>query len=407
MSSNMLNETNSRLSNLPNEILDRVLSSIPTSALPKICLVSKSLRRAAEPFLYSDATSRWSDGMTPPMAPLLRTLLKKPKLFAFIETTPVRQFLEVIGQSREPYRNDDWILDLHTGQMSAIAATLISNLTRTTASLLTTISSVAMTLSSKFFDQTFLCQREMKCLRMLSLFYVLTVTHIVATTSCPKTFSWPRAEPNPDHLVSLDIRWPIEQFLAKILTRTRNLKSLSWNWIYCDNINEDPEMAFLRIMKSVLPVRGTLEALELRTVLSFNRIVESRELRVTVSGSSNGFRDSVQLTPLKYLPLASLAGVGTELRNGLKALNLFSASINDKKQRDRILEDRKEGNWNDTKVEMLQSLAAIRPTRSPALRPIEIISGNAYMNNLYLERLEDLVVGFQVQLTPYPRRIAE
>lgn len=175
-SSNMLNETNSRLSNLPNEILDRVLSSIPTSALPKICLVSKSLRRAAEPFLYSDATSRWSDGMTPPMAPLLRTLLKKPKLFAFIETvtlqesflsnsrrarlhntqTPVRQFLEVIGQSREPYRNDDWILDLHTGQMSAIAATLISNLTRTTVSLLTTISSVAMTLSSKFFDQTFL-----------------------------------------------------------------------------------------------------------------------------------------------------------------------------------------------------------------------------------------------------------
>lgn len=77
------------------------------------------------------------------------------------------------------------------------------------------------------------------------------------------------------------------------------------------------------------------------------------------------------------------------------------------KQRDRILEDRKERNWNDTKVEMLQSLAAIRPTRLPALRPIEIISGNAYMNNLYLERLEDLVVGFQVQLTPYPRRIAE
>lgn len=132
----------------------------------------------------------------------------------------------------------------------------------------------------------------------LSLFYVLTVTHIVATTSCPKTFSWPRAEPNPDHLVSLDIRWPIEQFLAKILTRTRNLKSLSWNWIYCDNINEDPEMAFLRIMKSVLPVRGTLEALELRTVLSFNRIVESRELRVTVSGSSNGFRDC-SINPLE------------------------------------------------------------------------------------------------------------
>jgi hypothetical protein len=79
-----------------------------------------------------------------------------------------------------------------------------------------------------------------------------------------------------------------------------------------------------------------------------------------------------------------------------------------KKQRDWILEDRKERNWNDINVEMVQSLAAIRPMKLPALRFIDILSGNAYMNNSHLERMvEDLVVGVQNRVAPYPRLIAE
>ncbi|CAG9948596.1 unnamed protein product [Clonostachys rosea f. rosea IK726] len=356
----MLNKTDIRFSNLPNEILDRGLSDIPTSDLTKLCLVSKSLRRAAEPFLYSDVTFRWSDGITPPIVPLLRTLFERPELVALIDTvtlqesllsnsrrprlnttqTPVHQFLEAIDQSQVPYRTD-WILGLYTGQMNAIAVLLISNLARTTRlvidhNIISGHDFVVQVLRSNIFDQLPgfkrleriryaknldhpLSERNEMFKNVLSLFYVPTVMHIVATNSNPKIFRWPRAEPNSDYLVSLDIRWPIEQFLAKILTRTRNLKSLSWKWIYCDNINADPETTFLnfsRIKKTVLPVR-------------VNQIMEFRELRVTISGSFNGFRDFVELTPLKYLPLVSLAGVGTELPDGLEAFNLLRASIND------------------------------------------------------------------------------
>jgi hypothetical protein len=208
--------------------------------------------------------------------------------------------------------------------MNAIAVLLISNLARTTRlvidhNIISGHDFVVQVLRSNIFDQLPgfkrleriryaknldhpLSERNEMFENVLSLFYVPTVMHIVATNSNPKIFRWPRAEPNSDYLVSLDIRWPIEQFLAKILTRTRNLKSLSWKWIYCDNINADPETTFLnfsRIKKTVLPVRGILEALKFRTMLTVNQIMELRELRVTISGSFNGFRDFVELTPLE------------------------------------------------------------------------------------------------------------
>lgn len=73
----------------------------------------------------------------------------------------------------------------------------------------------------------------------LSLFYLPTVTHISTWISNPTTFSWPAGEPNLDHLTSLDIDWLCESFMAKILTLTRNLKSLSWTWEYNSELDDD------------------------------------------------------------------------------------------------------------------------------------------------------------------------
>ncbi|CAG9974920.1 unnamed protein product [Clonostachys byssicola] len=293
MSSITKKETNFRLLNLPNEIVDHVLSHVPKSDLPKLCIVSKSLRRAAEPFLYSDVTFCWVDiGTTPPIVPLLRTLFKRPELFALIDKvalrgpclgestrprlntteTPVHQFLEVIEQSRVPYRTG-WIVNLRSGQMDAIAALLISNLTKTTRlsvqhNFIGGHDFAGKVLRSKIFGSLprFTRLKEIRYVKSLdypiseeniiseialSLFYVPTVTHLVATIPNPKVFRWPRAEPNLDHLVSLDIQWLIEPFLGKILALTRNLKSLSWTWIYCDNRSQGWESAFLNFDKII------------------------------------------------------------------------------------------------------------------------------------------------------------
>ncbi|CAH0047558.1 unnamed protein product [Clonostachys solani] len=404
----MLNEMTDRLSKVPNEILDLVVSHVPTLDLPKLCLVSKSLRRAAEPFLYSVIAFRWLDDSTPPIVPLLRTLFKRPELFEFIDTvslksdirlprlntpqSPVHQFFEVIKQSRVPYRND-WILDLHTGQMGAIAALLVANLTRTTRlavdhDFISGHDFVGQVLQSKIFDQLprFKRLKEIRYVKnldypvsernemfenALSLFYVPTVTHIVATISNPKTFRWPRGEPDLDHLVSLDIRWLIEPCLGKILALTRNLKSLSWTWIYCDNRYEGWETAFLnfdKIIETVSQVKDTLETLKFRTVFASDQAMASSDLQMTVLGSFNGLSDFDQLTHLE-VPLICLTGIETNLMpleyhlpDGLEALILFSDLVNDGRfNPDWIMWDHKERNSNHAIVEMVQSLADARP----------------------------------------------
>ncbi|CAI6091700.1 unnamed protein product [Clonostachys chloroleuca] len=349
-----------QLSSLPNEIIDSLLELIPRSDLLVLCRVSRSLRHPAERFLYAAISLDWDYHKVPPIVPLLRTLLQRPELFAYVESVslvgdefsdgtlptplnttiiPLDQLQVAIERTQVPYINL-WVDQLKSGSgsMDALVGLLIANLSKIrflaiTHNFINGFQIVSQVLRSKILGQIpdysavfgrlpkfeQLNQVIYSKLRssaendnistdVLSLFYLPTAKDLVVNIPNPGiTFKWPAGELNFSHLTSLEVDWVYPRCLAKILLHTPNLKSLYWNWQYRTDATEgsDSFLDYGHIMKALLPLKITLEKLYFRLDEdSLENVAED----FAMVGSWDGLRDFKRLVHLD-MPLVSLAGV--------------------------------------------------------------------------------------------------
>ncbi|CAI6101074.1 unnamed protein product [Clonostachys chloroleuca] len=197
-------------------------------SLPIVCLVSKSLRRCAEPFLYSTVSLEWGEWdyeTFPPIAPLLATVVRRPELFKHLDVVifggmmyqkarvppmdtsnvPVDEVEAAMRKAKTSF-SDMWVEKLRSVHtcIYALAALLIAHLSRTTH----------LTITTPWINEQPLVG---KCLEKISLFYLPTVTHLEVIIINLQTFQWPVAagEPNFSHLTSLKIGWLCEPFLER------------------------------------------------------------------------------------------------------------------------------------------------------------------------------------------------
>lgn len=68
---------------------------------------------------------------------------------------------------------------------------------------------------------------------MLPLFYISTLRHINFTVESPPQFTWPLSSPpNLENLTSMQLSRLREVQLGEVLACTKNLQSLTWNWVF-------------------------------------------------------------------------------------------------------------------------------------------------------------------------------
>jgi hypothetical protein len=248
---------------------------------------------------------------------------------------PVEQCLDAIKKTKVPY-TDWWIAKLNSSETSleALYAIFLAGLSNSKRLALTWHfingrEIIGKVIQSKALDGFGLSRleqlREVKYYKgvdnvenknnkifpeVISLFYLPSLTSIEAWIPNPPVFEWPAGEPNLNHLTSLDITRLSEDNLTKILTLTRNLRSLTWTWS-CDE-TDDPgntmELNFENIVESLSPIRGTLEELRIRLQIGpIASPIFKAELNVT--GSLAGLAGFRGLTYLE-VPFISLAGFG-------------------------------------------------------------------------------------------------
>ncbi|CAH0002497.1 unnamed protein product [Clonostachys byssicola] len=344
-------------SDAPTEVTDQILSYVPASDLYNVCLVNKALKRSAEPFLYSAVSFQWDHHSVPRVAPLLRTLLRRPELLDYLDTVTLQghlftqrnppppinisnnfvdEFIAAIEKTGVAFASM-WVDRLRSPNtcMYAMVALLIAKLPNTTHltvghPYINGQSLVPKVLGAKIFGQLPAFERleELRYLKRcdissfdnnhifsdtINLFYLPTVTHIEVSMTNPQVFQWPAGEPNLDHLTSLKIGWLTEDFLAKIFARTRNLRSLHWTWEHHgDRFGpwETTVLDFQKIMGVLESLKASLEKLTLELYLGLDDELADN-LRMTVEGNLRHLRYFPRITHLD-VPLTSRSAANSD-----------------------------------------------------------------------------------------------
>ncbi|CAH0050591.1 unnamed protein product [Clonostachys solani] len=348
-----------QLYSLPAEIVNHLLGFIPRSDLLNLSYVSRALRRSVEPFLYSTIALDWDYHKVPPIIPLLRTLLQKPELFAYIDSVsmvgnefsigtrpkpldltkmPLDLFLAAIEKTQVPYTSL-WVDQLKSGSgsMDALAGLLIANLCKIrflaiTHNFIDRFKVTSRVLQSKILGQIpnysavfgrlpkfeqlnrLIYSKERSSSDhdifpdVISLFYLPTARDLVVNIANPEIpFEWPAGEPDFSHLTSLEVDWVYPRCLAKILDHTCNLKSLYWNWQYDQYGTEESGslLDYNHIITALTPIKRTLEKLHFRLEKSSLEYIDEG---IATAGSWDGLCDFERLVHLD-VPLISLTGV--------------------------------------------------------------------------------------------------
>jgi hypothetical protein len=118
----------------------------------------------------------------------------------------------------------------------------------------------------------------------------------------PKTlpFTWPSGLRDLTNLTSLSLKYVHIEFLAQILGRSQNLKTLSWEWFYIPDYGDQFNTHTLdldKFVEALMPVRETLEDLTIK----FTNCIGTWDpdvQRINVTGSLNGLQ---QFTGIKRL----------------------------------------------------------------------------------------------------------
>ncbi|CAH0055490.1 unnamed protein product [Clonostachys solani] len=420
---------------VPYEIAAHILSFVPRSDLPTVCLVNKSLCGCAEPILYSDISLEWSHRQkNPPITPLLQKLFRRPELFNcvgvvsltgddFVGSNPsppvtatesaVVELERIIKSFDAPF-TDVWVKKLREGSMDAFAALLIAPLSKIrrltiTDNYIQWLDLIGKVLRLKAIGQHLPRFERLKLIvyfhgldrytptlphrvdEVMALLSVPTVTHLAAHIGGTEIFHWPAGEPDLSCLTSLDLEGCYAAFMSKMLALTRNLKSLSWRWEYVPETGDPWMNNYLdldAIISAVLHVRETLEKLRFRITLG-NYFLGGRPA-MDVSGSFDGLINLRRLTELD-VPFACLTGFGIKpqpldrhVPRSVETLSLSTGML----WHDTVLwalGDRRPNDWDV--AQQLREFVKRIPTRLPHLHLVKIIDDIGGFRNGKLDEI--------------------
>ena len=281
-----------------------------------LCLVNTDFRAVAEIFLYSKIQWTWKRYRSPPITQLLRTIISRPQLAAYIthvcldgqdhQSQEFRYKLPKIPVSKDeldepiafirragvPY-SDLWIQELRKGKTDALVALLLAQLSNVTYLYIghdftrqSTL--VGMVLRSAFCepghyrlpdfrhlrDVSFLrrldrdeaCDQTVKnTADILPLLYLPNVQRMSISVQNPDEFTWPAAHlPVPSRLTSLCLTAVREGCLGELLAVTPNLEFLCWSWYFDSGVRDrftTQTIDLDQIAAAISHVRGSLKHL--------------------------------------------------------------------------------------------------------------------------------------------------
>ncbi|RSL48462.1 hypothetical protein CEP54_012904 [Fusarium duplospermum] len=346
----------------PQEIVDSVLKWLSPKDLYALCLVDKSFCAVAQPWLYSRIEWEWRKKI-PPVDILLRTLLEKPTLGDHVQSvilkgtdighhyfpvTPAMPGLDDNGvedlvafvKSRElPRRySNAWIRGLRcsrrTLKMDAYIACLLAMLPNLRHLKLEPGFAYWSKLSSRMFRAAlsvfprqnrpklphFEQLRDIALLRRIGsitagkakgadlltpFFYLPEVHRVSACINNTPYWRWPEHKPALETLTTLNIGFILAKHLGTILSETKNLQILQWDWRdWPSRYNGGYWINLSEMMVALQHVQKTLVELKVAG-LSDNLWFNHRLVHFT--GSLQGMTTLGKLKTLE-MPLAFLAG---------------------------------------------------------------------------------------------------
>lgn len=349
----------------PQEVVDSILQWLAPKDIYTLCLVDKSCCTVARPWLYSRIDWEWA-AKVPPVDILLRTLLEKPALGECVQSvilkaadilgndyfpaTPAKPQFDDVGvddlvafvKFRELPRRytNAWIRGLRSSRrtlkMDAYIACLLAMLPNLKYLKLEPGFAARSKLSSRMFRAAlsvfprpnrpklphFEQLRDVAHLRRIAsipgdrpkgtdlltpFFYLPEVQRVSACIDNTPYWRWPEHKPALNTLTTLNIAFVHAKHLGTILSETKNLQTLRWDWRgwpYTRSTN-DHWVSLDEIMAALQHVQETL--IELKVLgschyLGFHR----RPLRLT--GGLQGLSSFKKLKTLE-IPLAFLAGL--------------------------------------------------------------------------------------------------
>ncbi|PLB36520.1 uncharacterized protein BDW47DRAFT_132712 [Aspergillus candidus] len=350
----------------PPEILHPVLASLSPSDLYAVCLTHRYLRSLAEPFLYSHIQWTWTNSQNPPITRFLRSIVQRPELASYVRVVilngntferewrdyqhesprlPVTEFaldelVECIEKTQVPYA-EQWIQELRVGTMDAFLALLLSQLPNLACLYLAKNFAresrlMGMMLRSALCDRfqdhhlpSFtrlkdvtavypglgLEIREYTEMRntadVLPLFYLPSVERIRTLVDNPSTaFIWPgECPPNPSRLVSLDLTMLREGPLGQVLSVTRGLQKLRWDWYYRPDLQDRFVTDIIDLNQIAADLSHIQETLTDLTITAGSDVSQAdpEKPELTFRGSFTPFRGLDELKRLE-VPMAFLLG---------------------------------------------------------------------------------------------------
>ncbi|KAE8376063.1 hypothetical protein BDV26DRAFT_305835 [Aspergillus bertholletiae] len=357
---------------VPPEILRMIFAPLLPRDLYAVCLTHRVWYIVAEPFLYSRIEWTWKNSLTPPIAQFLRSIVHKPERGSFVHAVtlngdrfthayddyknkcpklPVAEavldkIVKRIERIRVPYA-EQWIQELRAGTMDALIAFLLSLFPNVKYLYLGETFSreshlISMVLRSAFCEESqdshlpsFKHLQDVSIVYgypgmgirrytdvrntvdALRLFYMPSVERLRAVVDNPITFMWPeKYPPNPLRLVSLDLAMLREGHLGQVLSITRGLRRLQWDWHYRPDLEDRFVTDIIDLDQIAADLSNVQETLtELSITAGSNGDVGDIECpELTFSGSFKTFSGLHMLEKLE-VPIAFLLGFSSSAPN--------------------------------------------------------------------------------------------
>ncbi|KAL4878029.1 hypothetical protein BJY04DRAFT_221599 [Aspergillus karnatakaensis] len=444
--------------NCPADILYLILKEVSTPEHRTLCLVSKAFHSFTEPLLYSAiglTFDREDPDRLPPFILLLRTLLTRPHLAAYITAlrlngntclfnwnkyrwtlpkVPVSDdFLDepiaFVQGAKVPYSHF-WIHELSQGSIDAWVALLLAQLPNLKSLYIAHVFArqstlVGMVLRSAILEPrsqhlpdfrrlqhvSFIrlqgrdeaCSRTARnTLNLLPLLYLPCGQRMTLAIQNPKEWIWPAAAlspPRPSKLTSLDLRIIREGCLGEVLAVTPNLQSLHWEWYYDEDVQDwivKQTVDLDKIAAELSLVQGSL------THLTITAEIGSGVLRPAIKtrGSLHAMVSFDMLKTL-HIPWAFLVGFAQDPTKRLQdsiPRNIERLTLTDDlalQNDDEVEPDWPCWEWEDhVMVDLIQAWLVEWRTCTPCLRGVSLIL--SYIDTdrgQWLPEMRDRLVG--------------
>lgn len=461
----------SGIASCPAEILHLVFNLVSPTELYTLCFVNRPFRTSAEPLLYSKIRWRWKDPESlPPIIPLLRSFIYRPELATYVRSlklegeslsisgfrrpTPLITvsdaeldsllvFIQGLGVSYDEF----WTQELRKGVLDAFVALLLVQplklevleigpvfLQRSTLIGMVLESVIRETGKDGLPDFTHLTdvsvlsgvgwdqEREagvQKTPDFFPLFYLPNIERVAVLIWSSSTFKWPTADlPDLSRLKSLDLRCIREAQLAVILSLTKNLEKLTWEWYYDFGLDDEfnrPIVDLDQIASALSCAPPSLTEIKILAAVGLGG-GDISEPGICIKGSLNIMADLRHVKKLK-IPLAFLVGFAQDTTKRLQDVmppNIESLTLTyDLSLQEDINEspDIPEWMWEASDIfELLQHWLEVWKSCTPCFRKVLVIgeSPSGYLgdwDSSLMNQLNDLSIQTGIHLDVAKREV--